>query len=150
MLEALIAYFPKTKAYEFEKCACKIAQIMDPNIISIEQTRPTRDGGRDGIGKYRIGPPSTGIELEFYLEAKAYQMNNAVGVKATSRLISRLKHREFGILVTTSYVHDQAYKEIVEDGHPIIIISGKDIIDILMRAGINDVPLLNEWLAANF
>jgi hypothetical protein len=148
MLEALIDHFDDPIA--FEACACKIAQIMDPNIISIEQTRPTRDGGRDGIGKYRIGPPSTGIELEFYLEAKAYQMNNAVGVKATSRLISRLKHREFGILVTTSYVHDQAYKEIVEDGHPIIIISGKDIIDILMRAGINDVSILNEWLTANF
>ena len=150
MLEALIDYFPKSKATDFEKCACKIVQIMDSNIIHIETTRATKDGGRDGIGKYRIGTVSSGIELEFFLEAKAYQMKNAVGVKATSRLISRIKHREFGILVTTSYVGDQAYKEIIEDGHPILIISGKDIIDILMRAGINDVQTLKDWLTANF
>jgi hypothetical protein len=47
-------------------------------------------------------------------------------------------------------VADQAYKEIIEDEHPIVIISGKDIIDILMRAGINDVNLLNDWLTTNF
>lgn len=148
MLEALINYF--SNPYDFEACACKIAQIMDANIINIETTRHTRDGGRDAIGKYRVGPPSAGIELEFALEAKRYKINNSVGVKETSRLISRIKHRQFGIFVTTSYVADQAYKEIVEDEHPIIIISGKDIIDILMRAGINDVNLLNDWLTTNF
>jgi hypothetical protein len=148
MLETLIAYF--SNAYDFEECACKIAQIMDSNIISIETTRRTRDGGRDAIGKYRVGPDSAGIELEFALEAKRYKMNNSVGVKETSRLISRIKHRQFGIFVTTSYVADQAYKEIIEDEHPIVIISGKDIIDILMNAGINDVQLLNEWLKSNF
>ena len=148
MLDSLISYFPS--GYDFEECACKIVQIMDSNIISIETTRRTRDGGRDAIGKYRLGPDFAGIELEFALEAKRYKMDNSVGVKETSRLISRIKHRQFGIFVTTSYVADQAYKEIIEDEHPIVIISGKDIIDILMNAGINDVQLLNEWLMANF
>lgn len=148
MLETLIGHF--SNPYDFEECACKIVQIMDSNIISIETTRRTRDGGRDAIGKYRVGPASAGIELEFALEAKRYRMDNSVGVKETSRLISRIKHRQFGIFVTTSYVADQAYKEIVEDEHPIVIISGKDIIDILMHAGINDVRLLREWLDANF
>lgn len=148
MLDTLIKHFPN--AYDFEECACKIAQIMDSNIVSIETTRQTRDGGRDAVGKYRVGPPSAGIELEFALEAKRYRIDNSVGVKETSRLISRIKHRQFGIFVTTSFIADQAYKEIIEDGHPIVIISGKDIIDILMRAGINDVQILKEWLDANF
>ncbi len=148
MLERLIEYFPDP--YDFEKCACKIAQLMDPNIVTIETTRRTRDGGRDAVGKYRIGPPAAGIELEFALEAKRYKTENSVGVKETSRLISRIKHRQFGIFVTTSFIGDQAYKEIIEDEQPIVIVSGKDIIDILMRSGINDVQLLDEWLMTNF
>ena len=113
MLETLISYF--ADPYAFEACACKVAQIMDSNIISIEATRRTRDGGRDAVGKYRVGTIVNGIELEFALEAKRYKISNAVGVKETSRLISRIKHRQFGIFVTTSYVGDQAYKEIIED-----------------------------------
>ena len=148
MLQAIINYF--SDPYDFEECACKIAQIMDSNIIQISTTRRTRDGGRDANGKYRVGNPSNGIELDFALEAKRYDVNNSVGVKETSRLISRIKNRQFGIIVTTSYVGDQAYKEIIEDQQPIIVISGKDIIDILMNSGINTVDLVNDWLKANF
>ena len=148
MLQAIIDYFPDP--YDFEQCACKIAQIMDSNIIQISTTRRTRDGGKDANGKYRVGYPSNGIELDFALEAKRYDMNNSVGVKETSRLISRIKNRQFGIIVTTSYVGDQAYKEIIEDQQPIIVISGKDIIEILMNAGINNLDMVNEWLKSNF
>ena len=148
MLEAIIAKF--SDPYSFESFACKLVQIMDSNIISIEQTRRTKDGGRDAVGKYRVGLPSGGIELEFALEAKRYKTDNSVGVKETSRLISRIKYRQFGIFVTTSFVGDQAYKEIIEDQQPIVIISGKDIVDILIDAGINSMDLLDEWLTANF
>ena len=118
--------------------------------MSIEQTRRTRDGGRDAVGKYRVGSAAGGIELEFALEAKRYNLKNSVGVKETSRLISRIKHRQFGIFVTTSFVGDQAYKEIIEDQQPIVVISGKDIVDILISAGINSIAILDEWIKANF
>lgn len=49
-----------------------------------------------------------------------------------------------------AYVGDQAYKEIIEDEHPIVIISGRDIIEILYNAGICSVELLNDWLSTNF
>ena len=108
--------------YQFEKCAAKLVQMMDKNIVSYDLTKTRRDGGRDAIGKYRIGMDNSNIQVEFALEAKRYDINNSVGVKETSRLISRLKHREFGILITTSYVDIQTYKEIIEDNHPIVII----------------------------
>lgn len=136
--------------YEFEKCAAKIAQMMDKNIVSYDLTRTRRDGGRDAIGKYRIGVSKSNIQVEFALEAKRYDINNGVGVKETSRLISRIKHREFGILVTTSYVDMQTYKEIVEDGHPIVIISAVDIVEILKKSGIKTVKDVKEWLESNF
>ncbi len=148
LLNRIITYFDDS--YLFEQFACKLVQIMDSNIVSIEQTRKTRDGGRDAVGQYRVGLASGGIELKFALEAKKYSLNNSVGVKETSRLISRIKNRQFGIFVTTSFVGDQAYKEIIEDQHPIVIISGKDIVDILVSAGINSVDLLDLWLKANF
>jgi hypothetical protein len=44
------------------------------------------------------------ISLDFALEAKCYAPENGVGVKELSRLISRLRHRQFGILVTTSFL----------------------------------------------
>lgn len=148
MLNTIISFF--SNPFDFEQFACKLVQVMDSRIISIEQTRQTRDGGRDAVGKYRVGLPTGGIELEFALEAKRYSMNNSVGVKETSRLISRIKHRQFGIFVTTSFIGDQAYKEIIEDQQPIVVISGKDIIDVLFLAGINSVEVLNEWLLSNF
>jgi hypothetical protein len=59
-------------------------------------------------GKYRLGLPQNCVTVEFAMEAKCYARNSGVGVKAVSRLISRLRQRQFGILVTTSYLADQA------------------------------------------
>ncbi|MCI8617268.1 MAG: restriction endonuclease [Clostridia bacterium] len=148
MIKEIYNYFDD--AYKFEKCAAHIAQLMDKNIVSYDMTRTRRDGGRDAIGKYRIGIDKSNIQVEFAIEAKRYEINNSVGVKETSRLISRLKHREFGILVTTSYVDMQTYKEIVEDGHPIIIISAIDIVDILKKSGIKNSRDVKKWLESNF
>jgi len=124
---ALVYETYKNHPYDFERCAMEIAKFFLPDIHHDELTRPWRDGGRDATGLYRIGKEAGGIDVEFALEAKCYALNRGVGIKAVSRLISRLRHRQFGILVTTSYVHEQAYSEIVDDGHPVVIISAKDI-----------------------
>ena len=50
--------------------------------------------------------------------------------------------------MTTSYVDKQAYSEIREDEHPIVIISGKDIADILMKCGINTPEKVKSWMAS--
>lgn len=134
----------------FEACAAKIAQLMDKNIVSLDLTRASRDGGRDAIGLYRIGLGASSIFIDFALEAKCYDLRNAVGVRELSRLISRLRHRQFGIVVTTSYLHSQAYRELKEDGHPVVVISAKDIVDILSNAGINNTAEVAAWLDSNF
>lgn len=54
-----------------------------------------------------------------------------------SRLICRIRYRTFGILITTSYVDNQAYNEVVEDGHPILIVTASDIAGILRNNAIN-------------
>jgi hypothetical protein len=124
--------------FEFERFAAELVRSMDVNFVSMDVTRASRDGGRDAIGKYRIGSATSGILIDCAVEAKCYALNNAVGVRELSRLISRLRHRHFGVLVTTSYLHEQAYKEIKEDGHPIIVISARDIVTILRRTNRTD------------
>lgn len=132
----------------FEACAARIAEMMLKNIVSIDVTRPTRDGGRDAIGKFRIGEGDSAILVDFALEAKCYSSSNPVTVKDLSRLISRLRHRQFGILVTTSYLALQAYQEIKEDDHPIMIISAADIVGILRSAGLAQEDHFHAWLSS--
>ena len=143
---ALIHNFYKEDSYAFERCAMEIARLFMPNIHRWEITRPWRDGGRDALGTYRIGQGAGAIDVEFALEAKCYGLKNGVGVKPLARLISRLRHRQFGILVTTSYLDLQAYQELVADTHPVIVISAADIAKKL-KERIGDVPAVQRWVA---
>ena len=118
------------------------------NIARRHLSRPVRDGGRDAVGKYRLGEGAPAVLVEFALEAKCYGLNNSVGVRELSRLISRLRHRQFGVLVTTSYLAGQAYKEIKEDQHPIIVICASDIVRLLKEAGISSAADVKAWLEA--
>jgi hypothetical protein len=149
IVDAIRARFAEDP-YEFERCAVEIAKLMDSNIIGVELTRRTADGGRDAIGCYRIGPSSDSIKLDFALEAKCYAANNAVGVHDISRLISRLRHRQFGILVTTSFVAEQAYIEVRADRHPVVIIAAGDIVQILAMKGLTTRDAVEAWLLAEF
>lgn len=109
-------------------------------------TRRSADGGRDAFGYVRVGPTNDPLKLDFALEAKCYGPNNSVGVKETSRLISRLRRHHFGVLVTTSYVGPQTYAEIREDAHPVVLMTGSDIANVLQANGINDEAKLKAWL----
>jgi hypothetical protein len=149
MLRAIHAFFD-ARPHDFEACAGALARMMLPDIVSLELTRPSRDGGRDAIGQLRIGSGSSSILVDFALEAKCYASGSPVGVRDASRLISRLRHRQFGIMVTTSFLHDQAYREIKEDGHPIIVIAGVDIVAILKAHGLGTVDSVTHWLQQTF
>jgi len=130
----------------FEAIAVELWRLSVDQPMEIDLTRRFRDGGRDAVGRLFIGPNEDPIALEFCLEAKHYAPGNGVGVKEVSRLISRIKHREFGVFVTTSYISKQAYEEIRSDSHPIVIISGSDIANTLFRRGINSSTACKQWL----
>ncbi|NOK01002.1 MULTISPECIES: restriction endonuclease [Myxococcus] len=142
-------YF-STNPVAFEACAAELARMTLGRVPSIDLTRPSRDGGRDAVGKYQIGEGQSSILVDFALEAKCYAENNSVGVREISRIISRLRHRQFGILATTSYVHNQAYQEIMDDGHPIIIMAGRDIVEVLRRNGFSTRDQVLTWLKTQF
>ncbi|SDO98657.1 Restriction endonuclease [Lutimaribacter pacificus] len=155
MLEVVWQHF-KDAPRAFEAFAARVFQMHDPRVIIDEVTRASVDGGRDAIGRYLLGLSEDPVYAEFSLEAKCYRppLNgasaNTIGVKEVARLISRIRHREFGVLVTTSVIGRQAYEEVREDRHPIIFLSGKDITEILTASGFNTPETVKELLAREF
>jgi hypothetical protein len=155
ILEAVWRHFMDAPV-AFEAFAARIFQMHDQRVIVDEITRAVVDGGRDAIGRYLLGLSDDPVYAEFSLEAKCYRpaLNgegaNTVGVKEVSRLISRIRHRQFGVLVTTSVVARQAYEEVREDRHPIIFFSGGDIVNILMTNGFNSREVVEQFLKNEF
>jgi len=152
ILEQVWAKF-KDSPHAFESFAARIYQLSDRRVIIDEITRGTVDGGRDAIGRYLLGLSGDPVYAEFALEAKCYRpasvgiAANTVGVREVARLISRIRHRQFGILVTTSSIARQAYEEVRDDRHPIVFICGRDIAEILIQAGYNSQQRVSELLA---
>lgn len=149
LLNALWAHF-QDRPIDFERCAVELFRLSAPGVENVDVTRPSRDGGRDATGQFAIGPAADPIRLNFALEAKCYRPGNSVGVRDIARLISRIKHREFGVLVTTSYVHEQAYREVRDDGHNVVIISGTDLVAILKTAALGTCAALQTWLDQSY
>lgn len=140
----------RDREHDFEACAVELWRLIAPATGRCEVTRPSRDGGRDAVGEYIIGPPADRIAIDFALEAKCYTPTNAVGVREVSRLISRLRHRNFRVFVTTSYFAQQVQEEVRDDGHPIALVCGRDIADALRQHGYSTLSAVQAWLDQRF
>lgn len=147
LLQVVINYF-QDNPYLFEKFAGEIVKLMDRNVIGIDSTQPSHNSGR--AGQYHIGMAGRGISISFTIEAKCYAEVVAVGAQDLYRLISRLRHYQFGVLFTTSYIEPQVYQEMREDQHPIIVITGRDIVQLLISNGLGDQNDLMNWLQTAF
>jgi hypothetical protein len=156
MLGYLQGWFVDSKnnyrGFGFEAFARDVVRELDPQIVDLALTREVRDGGFDGYGLYQIFRQSMNkILVPFYMEAKCYRSEDGLGVHQTSRLISRIKNKEFGILVTTSYISPEPYKEIIEDHQPVVFVTGKNIIDYLRdKHSIYDVNALLSYLQSRY
>lgn len=150
MVRAIHAHFQEAPV-AFENFAAELWVKSDPNAVAVEVTRPSRDGGRDAVGEYRIGPSHDPVRLQFALEAKCFDPDGGgIGVRYVSRLISRIKHREFGVFVTTAFIGGQAYQEVREDAHPIVFLVARDLVAILKRMGLSTPDLLASYLQAEY
>ena len=155
MLNTIWRHFQKNP-YLFEEFSAQLFKMNDQRVIIDEITRATSDGGRDAIGRYLLGLNKDPVYADFSLEAKCYrpplfgQKGISVGVRGVSRLISRIRNRQFGVLVTTSVIAPQAYKEVRKDRHPIIFLSGKDITQLLTKNGCNTQKLIEKRLQNEF
>lgn len=91
----------KGNPYGFGACATDIISKMDSNFVDFSLTKLWRDGERDAIGHYLIstgGKANSPLKIDCALEAKCYSVKSAVRVNHMSRLIPRIRHRQFGVL----------------------------------------------------
>lgn len=134
----------------FEQCAVDLWRMMAPATGEVDLTRPWRDGGRDALGTYLLGPGNDPLPVEFALEAKCWQLETSVGVKEMSRLISRLRYRQFGVFVTTSSFNSQVYREVRQDQHPVVLMCARDIVELLTSKGISTEASVFGWLKDHY
>lgn len=140
--------FAGGEAHLFEPVALALWGMQSKIPMDAQVTRQSADGGRDAFGVIRIGPAGDPLRLHFALEAKCYAFSNSVGVKETSRLVSRLRRHHFGVLVTTSYISQQAYAELRDDEHPVVLLTAADIARLLQENGYDDIQKLDNWISS--
>lgn len=143
--EILKTLFEELTDREFEYAAAELVKLMDERFIELEVTPQSRDGGRDVVGLYRVGHHDHQLRLSVYVEAKRWNPEHGVGVKPVARLISRIKHRDLGVFITTSYFDRQVQRELLDDNHPVLLVSGGDIARLLALKGISRNQLAN-WI----
>ncbi|WP_395611633.1 hypothetical protein [Allosphingosinicella sp.] len=59
IISAIHGYF-SDDPHAFERCAASLAKLILPNVAQLDVTRPSRDGGRDAVGKVRLGSVCSG------------------------------------------------------------------------------------------
>lgn len=146
ILEQLVALTPT----QFESVTVALFRQLPEVTHSITQTRPTADGGFDFYGRFTLPSPIS-YDIHFLGEAKKFQRSTAVQPKHVSRLVARLQRGQYGIFVTTSYYTKQTQKEVLEDGYPIKLFSGMDIILFLKELNlVYKDRVSEEWLQGVF
>lgn len=131
---------------QFEIALVEIFRELPHVHHNIAGTRPSKDGGFDFFGEFSL-PFPIGYNIKFLGEAKKYDLGNSIGPGKVSRLVARLGRGEFGIFVTTSYYTKQAQEETLEDGYPIKLYSGIDLVNFLKELRLVDNGRIKqEWL----
>lgn len=131
---------------EFEAVVVELFRNLSHVNHKIVRTRPTADGGFDFHGQFSI-PYPVKYEIEFLGEAKKFARDTAVQPKHISRLVARLNRGQFGIFVTTSYYTRQTQREVIEDGYPVRLFSGNDLVNILQELRLVENGTIKEnWL----
>jgi len=132
---------------EFEYASAEIVRLIDKSFKDLVVTRASKDGGRDVIGTYHLGHSKHQVRLSVYIEAKKWKQSSSIGVKPMMRLISRLRSRDIGVFITSSFFDKQVQSELIEDGHPVMLISGGDISKVLINSDLSSPNSLSAWVS---
>ena len=97
-------------------------------------TKASGDGGYDYVLRIDIGNHGLSQVRQVVLgQAKCYERNNGVSGKDVDRIIARLKRGWLAAFVTTSYFTNATQQEILEDNYPILLITGKQVAEIVNK-----------------
>lgn len=110
-------------------------------------TKASGDGGYDYVLRIDIGNHGLSQVRQVVLgQAKCYDRNNGVSGKDVDRIIARLKRGWLAAFVTTSYFTNATQQEILEDNYPILLITGKQVAEIVNKEIYRKNISLDEYL----
>jgi hypothetical protein len=90
----------KERPHDFEQFAADLMRRGYAEVDRIDVTRPWRDGGRDAVGDYLLGPAADPVAVEFALEAKCYAPERGVGVRETGKFNATIADLVRPVLLT--------------------------------------------------
>ena len=135
---------------EFEDVVVELLRNLPHVNHKIAKTRAVGDGGFDFYGQFSIPHPIK-YEIEFLGEVKKYARSTAVRPNHVSRLVARLNRGQFGIFVTTSYYTRQTQEEVLNDGYPVKLLCGNDLVNILKELRlVEGSSIKKDWLESVF
>lgn len=127
-LTTVYDYFHNRKhAFEHVAAAVTAQIIRAPGTTYIDGwlTRPASDGGADFIGRMDAGSGVAVTKFVVFGQAKCVAPGrSSISAEQVARVTARLKRGWMGAYVTTDAYSPAAQIEVVEDQHPMLLISG--------------------------
>lgn len=145
--DSILRQLVDLKPVEFEAVTVALFKQLPHITHTITRTQPSRDGGFDFYGHFKIPHPIS-YDIHFLGEVKKFSRTTAVQPKHVSRLVARLNRGQYGIFVTTSYYTSQTQQEVLEDGYPVKLFSGIDLVNFCKELNLVVKGVIrSEWLS---
>ncbi|MGN1284042.1 MAG: restriction endonuclease [Candidatus Limosilactobacillus intestinavium] len=150
ILDKIYSHY-KNNPFGFEYLAKDVTRLLieDSGTICHDGwvTKASGDGGYDYVLRIDIGNQGLSQVRQVVLgQAKCYEKNNGVSGKDVDRIIARLKRGWLAAFVTTSYFTNATQQEILEDNYPILLITGKQVAEIVNKEIYRRNISLDEYL----
>lgn len=140
--EALLARLLGLSPHQFERvCRHLLTRV---GFEDVQVTRPTSDGGFDGVGLLVVNPF---VKTPFVFECKRYT-SALVGVKDVRALQGKIHQgdAEKGAIITTSYFTSDARKEAYKPRSRIELVERDELLDLFVahRVGVKVAERIEE------
>ncbi|WP_084161432.1 caspase family protein [Nocardia sp. BMG51109] len=144
-LQVILRWYEKDKS-KFIYTAVAIWKLIAPSTGDCK-ILPARHGNDNmAEGEYRFGPIDDRVPLNFVLVGKCFPERQAIDQSTVNRLLTRIRNFDFGVIVTLSYLDEDIYRRLRSDGDPIVVVSGRDIVEALRSYGCTRPESVTEWL----
>ncbi|MFE3799789.1 caspase family protein [Nocardia tengchongensis] len=135
------------RGVEFSAFAIALWKLIAPSTGECALFRAWGDASVSISGNYLLGPIGDRVRIDFVLDAHCRPIASGVDYREMDRLIYRMESAgQFGVMLTLSYVDPEVYERIRVSREPVVVVCGKDIVDILTSYGYDDAVGVEEWL----
>ncbi|NYI70803.1 hypothetical protein GGQ54_001363 [Naumannella cuiyingiana] len=131
LLDTIYRHFDDRK-HEFEKLAAAVAaSVFAASGATYHDgwlSRAGGDGGLDFVGRLDAGSTAANTPLVVLGQAKCIKPESSVSPDQVARVVARLRRGWIGVFVTTGVFSQQAQIEVIDDGYPVVLVPGRELV----------------------